>query len=76
MTREQMIDLAVRETLLPMWRRHFDKYPRDLSTAIFPATKTTGLAEVRATFRRITGPKLFIGGSRVGKSDERQGPDA
>ncbi len=53
MTRQQMIDLAVREQLLPMWHRHFAKYPDDLSTVIFRDTGTTALTEIRRVFRRL-----------------------
>ena len=51
MTREQMIDKAVREQLLPMWHRHFAKYPDDLSTLVFRETGTTALTEIRTVFR-------------------------
>lgn len=53
MTREQMIDLAVRRQLIPQWREFFAKHPEDLSTAVFRDTGTTALTQIRATFRRL-----------------------
>jgi hypothetical protein len=53
MTREEMIDMAVRRELAPMWQRHFVKYPKNLSTVVFCDTGTTALAAIRAECCRI-----------------------
>lgn len=53
MTREQMIDRAVRDQLIPQWRHYFAAWPEELSTVVFRDTRTTALAAIRAEFRRI-----------------------
>lgn len=59
MTREQMIDEAVRRELDPMWQRHFLKYPEDLSTVVFRDTETTALVAIRAECLRIAKSRVM-----------------
>lgn len=53
MTREQMIDEAVRQQLIPQWREFFAKHPEDLSTVIFRDTRKTALSAIRTEFARL-----------------------
>lgn len=53
MTREQIIDMAVRRQLLPQWMRHFAEYPDDLPKVTFRDTGMTALMAVRDEFAVI-----------------------